>query len=102
MGETPMRILPPATGPNGMNSSFPHTPFEAYIAWVRKNFIQLPSDGYVGTCLRGFGVRKNYSIRFSAQCNIVAFCATGCRNNNPPETPRNPISLQSAGCPRTY
>jgi hypothetical protein len=28
MGETAMRILPPATGPNGMNSCFPHIPVE--------------------------------------------------------------------------
>jgi hypothetical protein len=33
MGETAMRILPPATGPIGMNSCFPHTPAQAYIGW---------------------------------------------------------------------
>jgi hypothetical protein len=82
-------VLPPATGPNGMNSCFPHTPVEGLkhtSAVVRKNSIQLPSDGFVGTCLRGFLVRKNSIQRFSAQCNIVTFWSAGCRNNNSPAT----------------
>jgi hypothetical protein len=84
MGETAMRILPPATGPNGMNSSFRTPRLKHTSAVVRKNSIQLPSDGYVGTCFRGIRVRKNSIRRFSAQCNIVAFWSAGCRNNNSP------------------
>jgi hypothetical protein len=42
MGETAVRILPPATGPNGMNRCFPHTLVEAYIGRGAQKFHPAP------------------------------------------------------------